>query len=235
MRTIAAATVLALTLVTASTKGKTLTLRAPSNSLSLECDSSTNWSMHDGPWYTRARQLIADATKFGPGGVAPDDFKFNPPFDSFDPAELDGADILLLNPVKIKVDRPEFSPFRTYALGGVGFISFQNEGLTFMADKAGCIGENVANVSSAGSTTAVMNGPFGQVGSTYSTGWNCTFTNMETGVTELSTNSVGPNALLLESRARFTRCGARGFVRGRRAVGGTIQSIGVWVPILDRE
>src|SRR5215510_4275273 len=67
-----------------------------------------------------------------------------------------------------------------------------------MADKADCIGENVANVSTAGSSTPPMNGPFGQVGSTYATGWNCSFMNAESGVIELSTNSKGPNALLLD-------------------------------------
>jgi MYXO-CTERM domain-containing protein len=173
-------------------------LRAPSNSLSLECDAGTNFSMHDGPWYERARSLIADATKFGPSGVVNQTFVFNPPFDDFDPGKLDGADVLLLNPVKIPVNRPEFMPFRTYALGGVGFISFQNDALTFMADKSECIGENVANVTAAGSTTPVMNGPFGGVGASFATGWNCSFKNAEPGVIELSTNSKGPNGLLLD-------------------------------------
>ena len=177
---------------------KTLKLRAPSKTLSLECDANTNWSFHNGPWYQRARDLIADGTKFGASGVVKDDFSFNPPFDTFDPEDLDGADILLLNPVKILVDRDKFMPFRVYALAGVGFISFQNEGLTFMADKADCIGENVANVTSAGSGTPPMNGPFGQVGATYATGWNCSFKNFETGVVQLSTNSKGPDALLLD-------------------------------------
>jgi len=189
---------LAISLSAAGAGAKTLKLRAPSNALSLECDANTNWSMHDGPWYTRARQLIADGTKFGPSGTVKDDFVFNPPFDTFDPEDLDGADILLLNPVKIKVDRPQFMPFRTYVLGGVGFVSFQNEGLTFMADKSDCIGENVATVTSAGGGTPVMNGVFGQVGGSYSTGWNCSFTNLETGVVQLSTNSKGPNGLLLD-------------------------------------
>jgi MYXO-CTERM domain-containing protein len=189
---------LSIVLVTAGAGAKTLKLRAPSNSLSLQCDVNTNWSYYDGPWYTRARQLASDTTKFGAGGVVPNDFVQNPPFDTFDPEDLDGADILMLNPVNIPVDRPQFLPFRTYAMGGVGFISFQNEGLTFMADKSDCIGENVANVTSAGSGTKVMNGPFGQVGATYATGWNCSFNNLETGVVQLSTNSKGPNALLLD-------------------------------------
>jgi len=191
---------LALSVVLAAgvADAKTLKLRAPSKSLSLECDANTNWSMHDGPWYQRARQLIADANNFGASGVVKDDFVFNPPFDSFDPEDLDGADILLLNPVNIVVTRPEFMPFRTYALGGVGFISFLNQALTFMADKSDCIGENVATVTGAGASTPVMSGPFGQVGASYSTGWNCSFTNTEAGVVPLSTNSKGPNGLLLD-------------------------------------
>ncbi len=75
----------------AGANAKTLTLRAPSNSLSLECDANTNWSFYDGPWYTRARQLATDPTNFGPNGIYKDDFVQNPPFDSFDPAQLDGA------------------------------------------------------------------------------------------------------------------------------------------------
>jgi len=180
-------------------EAKTLKLRAPSQSLSLECGGTkANWSFHDGIWYQRGRELVKDATKFGASGVVKDDFVFNPPYDDFDPAKLDGADIFLLNPVKTAVDRQKLMPFRTYALGGVGFISFQNEGITFMADKSDCAGENTATVSSAGSATAVMNGPFGQVGATFSTGWNCSFKNMETGVVELATNSKGPNSLLLD-------------------------------------
>ena len=190
--------VVAAALAAGSADAKTLKLRAPSKKLSIECDANTNWSMHDGPWYTRARELIADATKFGANGTVKDDFVFNPPFDTFDPEDLDGADVLLLNPVNIPVDRPEFMPFRTYALGGVGFISFQNQALTFMADKSDCIGENVATVTTAGAATPVMNGPFGLVGATYATGWNCSFKNFEAGVVQLSTNSKGPNGLSLD-------------------------------------
>lgn len=183
---------------------RTIMLRAPSNSLSLECDPGSNWSFYDGPWYQAARTMLADPANFGASGVVKDDFKFNPPFDDFDPKHLDGADILLLNPVHIPVSRQSFMPFRVYALAGVGFISFQNEGITFMADKNTCAPENVANVTSAGSTTPVMNGPFGAVGATFATGYNCTFTNEESGVVELSTNSVGPNALMLDLAATTT-------------------------------
>lgn len=191
--------VLALLCAAPSAQAKTLKLRAPSKALSLECSpSAANWSFHDGVWYQRARELVKDATKFGASGTVKDDFSFNPPFDSFDPGELDGADILLLNPVKIKTDRQVFMPFRTYAVGGVGFVSFQNEGVTFMADKSDCAGENVANVTSAGGATPVMNGPFGQVGASFATGWNCSFKNFEPGVIQLATNSKGPNSLLLD-------------------------------------
>ncbi|MBK8998585.1 MAG: hypothetical protein IPM35_22930 [Myxococcales bacterium] len=198
-RHVAHLAVVAALVLAASAEAKTLKLRAPSQALSLECGTSkANWSFHDGIWYQRGRELVKDTTKFGASGTVKDDFVFNPPFDSFDPGELDGADILLLNPVKIQVDRQVFMPFRTYALGGVGFISFQNEGVTFMADKSDCAGENVANVTSAGGATPVMNGPFGLVGATFSTGWNCSFKNMESGVVELATNSKGPNSLLLD-------------------------------------
>ncbi len=193
---VGAAVVLGSAVFAASATARTLTLRAPSDALSLACSSGENWSFNDGVWYEKARSMIADAANFGASGVVKDDFKYNPPFDDFDPKHLDGADILLLNPVHIPVSRAKFEPFRIYALGGVGFISFQNEGITFMADKAGCASENTATVTSAGAATPVMNGPFGTVGSTYSTGFNCTFTNEESGVVELSTNSVGPNALL---------------------------------------
>jgi hypothetical protein len=178
---------------------RTLTLRAPSQSLSLQCDANTNWSFHDGPWYTRARAVLADTANFGPSGVVTDDFVFNPPFDSFDPGALDGADILLLNPVNIVVARPEFMPFRTYALAGVGFISFQNQALTFMADNAAqCAPENTAYVTMAGASTPPMNGPFGAVGASYTTGYNCTFSNAEAESVALSNNSIGVNALLLD-------------------------------------
>lgn len=190
---------LGLLLVAPSSEAKTLKLRAPSKTLSLECGGTkASWSFHDGVWYQRGRELVKDTTKFGPSGTVKTDFVFNPPFDSFDPSELDGADIFLLNPVKIQVDREKFMPFRTYALGGVGFISFQNEGLTFMADKSDCAGENIANVTTPGSATPVMNGPFGPVGATFATGWNCSFKNLETGVTQLATNSKGPNSLLFD-------------------------------------
>ncbi len=177
---------------------KTLKLRAPSKALSLECDANTNWSFHDGPWYARARDLVKDTTKFGNAGTVKIDFAYNPPFDDFDPAKLDGADILLLNPVKIPVDRQKFMPFRTYAVGGVGFISFQNEGVTFMADKSDCAPDNVATVTSAGSTSPIVNGPFGQVGASFGTGWNCSFKNFEPGVVQVANNTVGPNSLLLD-------------------------------------
>ena len=192
-------TVLTVLATTGALNAKTLKLRAPSKTLSLDCSgTAASWSFHDGVWYQRGRELVKDTTKFGASGTVNVDFVFNPPFDSFDPAELDGADILLLNPVKILVDREKFMPFRTYAMGGVGFISFQNEGVTFMADKSDCAGENIANVTSAGSATPVMNGPFGQVGASFGTGWNCSFKNFETGVVQLATNSKGPNSLLLD-------------------------------------
>lgn len=189
----------ALVLLASAAEAKTLKLRTPSTKLSLECGGTkANWSFHEGIWYQRGRELVKDTTKFGPSGTVKDDFVFNPPFDGFDPGELDGADVFLLNPVKVQVDRQKLLPFRTYALGGVGFISFQNEGVTFMADKSDCAGENIANVTSAGSATPVMNGPFGLVGATFATGWNCSFKNAETGVVELATNSKGPNSLLLD-------------------------------------
>ena len=188
----------ALLCVAAPALGKTLKLRAPSNSLSLECDPGTNFSFHDGPWYQLARDVLASTANFGPSGVVNVDFVYNPPFDDFDPENLDGADILLLNPVKIPVNRDAFMPFRTYALGGVGFVSFQNGANTFMADPGPCIGENTANVSAAAASTPVIAGPFGNVGATYSTGWNCTFVMIEPAAVELSTNSTGPNGLMLD-------------------------------------
>src|SRR5512146_1063174 len=114
----------ALALAATPAAARTILLRAPSNSLSLECDPGSNWSFYDGPWYQTARSMFADPANFGASGVVKDDFKFNPPFDDFDPKHLDGADILLLNPVHIPVTRQTFMPFRVYALAGVGFISF---------------------------------------------------------------------------------------------------------------
>lgn len=179
---------------------RTVKVRAPSKALSLECsqDPTASFSFHDGIWYERGRALLADTSRFGPAGTIPDDVAFNPPFDDFDPKKLDGADVLLLNPVKIPVSREIFKPFRVYALGGVGFVSFQNDAYTFMADKGPCAGENVANVLGAQASHPVLAGPFGNVGSTYATGFNCTFVNAETGALPFSQNSQGNNALLFD-------------------------------------
>ncbi|MEZ4223206.1 MAG: MYXO-CTERM sorting domain-containing protein [Polyangiaceae bacterium] len=179
-----------------SVSARTLTLRAPSKALSSECDANTNFSFHDGPWYDAARTALANGSNFGASGVVKHDFKYNPPFDDFDPKKLDGADILLLNPVNIPVSREKFKPFRVYTLGGVGFISFLNAAYTFMADPGPCIGENTASVLAPSSPP--MNGPFGAVGGTYTTGWNCSFINIESGVTNLSQNSQGPNGLMFD-------------------------------------
>lgn len=197
----------AITLVAGSAQARTIKLRSPSESLSLTCNLTnppTNWSFTTGGWYELARSLLLDASHFGAGGTIADNFEFGPPFDTMDPKDLDGADVLLLNPISTPTDWIGLKVFGTYARGGVGFISFQNEGLTFFADKGGCAGENIANVTTAGAGTPVMNGPFGSL-SSYFTGWNCSFdtVTMDPAAVLLSTNSVGPNAALLDLASKY--------------------------------
>jgi hypothetical protein len=77
--------------------------------------------------------------------------------------------------------------------------------LTFFADKGTCAADNAATVAAAGPSTPVINGPFGSV-STYWTGWNCAFdtATMDAAAVLLSTNSVGPNAALLDLSGKYT-------------------------------
>lgn|GEM_PF-5981377 len=141
---------------------------------------------------------LADPVNFGTNGVVKDDFVYGPPFDDFDPKRLDGADVLLLNPVKIPVSREIFKPFRVYAMGGVGFISFQNGAHTFMADAGDCTSDTNIAVTPEGQASPVGNGPFGIVGASYAVGYNCSFVNVDVDAKPLSTNVIGPNGLFID-------------------------------------
>jgi len=178
-----------------------LVLRAPSETLSLHCaPGSLNWSFDSGGWYQVARASLLDSSNFGPNGVVNKTFTFGPAFDSMDPKALDGADILVLNPVKLPVDWIGLKVFKAYARGGVGFVSFQNSALTFFADKGQCVGDSTAAITAAGAQTPVMKGPFGTVSSPIGTGYNCAFNlaTMDSNAVLLSNNDIGANAAMLD-------------------------------------
>jgi len=232
------AALFALTLLFAPrADARTLRVRTPSLSLSLQCApplTPANWSFHLGDWYATARASLSDPGNFGPAGRVTDDFVFNPPFSTMNPEDLDGADILVLNPINVPTNWVGLRVFGTYALGGVGFISFQNDGLTFFADRGPCAGDNTASIRASGAATPVMNGPFGMVTSPYFTGFNCSFSMIDAAAIALSDNDVGINALLLDMAPRrpggaravsfgdeehfaglsVPGCGAAGHVRG---------------------
>jgi len=159
MKLASAVALVSLVSVASGAEAKTIHLRAPSESLSLVCTQSSpplNWSFTSGGWYQGARTALLNTANFGPGGVVPDDIAIGTPFDTMDPQDLDGADILVLNPVSIPIDWVGLKVFGTYARGGVGFISFQNSALTFFADKGGCVGDNTADITGPGAGTQII-------------------------------------------------------------------------------
>src|SRR5262245_15333463 len=100
-------------------------IRAPSRAFSLACSAmlgGQTWSFNHDDWYREARASLTDPMNFGPAGTVRVQFDFGPPFGSFDPQELDGADILVLNPYSTTPQGSELRVFGVYARGGVGFI-----------------------------------------------------------------------------------------------------------------
>jgi hypothetical protein len=177
-------------------------LRAPSRSLSLACSAmlgGQTFSFNEDQWYAQARASLRDPMNFGPSGVVRIEFVFGPPFNELRPEVLDGADLLVLNPYSPMPQVEELRAFGAYARQGVGFVSFQNAAATFFAGSGPCVGENSVTLAPAAGNP-VLTGPFGTV-TPYFTGFNCAFVAPDPAARVLSSNSRGPNAMMIDLAA----------------------------------
>ena len=221
---------------------RTVVIRAPSVDFSLACTpalggqtfsfSVDSVAGSDG-WYREARASLRDPANFSATGTVRITFEFGPPFDSFSPDGLDGADLLVLNPFSPRPQDFDLSVFEAYARGGVGFVSFQNAAATFFAESAEtCVGDNSATFPAA--VAPILAGPFGDVASPYFTGFNCRFSMLDPLAFVVSSNDAGPNAIAIDLAGRYPGagravsfgdeehfaslvvpgCGARGLTRG---------------------
>jgi len=180
-------------------------IRAPSRAFSLACTAAlggASFSFSADEWYASARASLLDPANFGATGTVPIELVFGPPYDSFSPEVLDGADILVLNPYSATPQGSDLRVFGVYARSGVGFISFQNAAATYFASAGPCASDNNATFPTAAGDP-VLTGPFGTVRSPYFTGYNCSFTTPDPLAVVLSSNVVGPNALRLDLSARY--------------------------------
>ncbi|MFO0560204.1 MAG: thrombospondin type 3 repeat-containing protein [Polyangiales bacterium] len=203
------AAALALATADARAQARRVVIRAPSRSLSLACTAALGghtFSFNEDAWYTQARASLRDPVNFGPTGTVRIEFVFGPPFDALRPEVLDGADLLVLNPYSPMPQTEELRAFGAYARQGVGFVSFQNAAATFFASAGRCVGENQATFASAAGNPALQ-GPFGTVSSPYFTGYNCAFTMLDPMARALSSNSAGPNGIMIDLSASIPRAG----------------------------
>jgi MYXO-CTERM domain-containing protein len=191
-------------------------IRAPSVGFSLACPAALGGQTFsfsvdseagaDG-WYREARASLQDPANFSATGTVPITFEFGPPYDSFNPDALDGADLLVLNPFSPRPQDADLSVFGVYARGGVGFVSFQNAAATFFAASAeSCVSDNSATFATAAGVPA-LTGPFGLVASPYFTGFNCVFTRLDPLAVVLSNNDGGPNAVAIDLAPRHPGAG----------------------------
>jgi hypothetical protein len=220
----------------AAGQARRVVLRAPSRGLSLACSAALGgqtFSFNEDAWYAQARASLRDPTQFGPSGTVRIEFVFGPPFNELRPEVLDGADVLVLNPYSPMPQVEELRAFGAYARQGVGFVSFQNAAATFFASPGRCVGENLATLAPPAGNP-VLQGPFGALSGTYVTGYNCAFAMLDPLARALSSNSAGPNGIMIDLGMRIPRggravsfgdeelfgnlnlpgCGAAGFSRG---------------------
>lgn len=190
-------------------QARRVVIRAPSRTLSLACTPALGghtFSFNEDAWYTQARASLRDPANFGAAGTVRIEFVFGPPFDALRPEVLDGADLLVLNPYSPMPQTEELRAFGAYARQGVGFVSFQNAAATFFASSGRCVGENQATFASAAGNP-VLQGPFGAVSSPYFTGYNCAFTMLDPTARALSSNTAGPNGIMIDLSTSIPRAG----------------------------
>lgn len=201
-RTLVAAALSSATLLASApavAQTRRVVIRAPSRSLSLACSAmlgGQTFSFNEDQWYAQARASLRDPMNFGPAGTVRIEFVFGPPFNELRPEVLDGADLLVLNPYSPMPQVEELRAFGAYTRQGVGFVSFQNAAATFFAGSGACVGENAVTLAPTAGNP-VLGGPFGTV-TPYFTGYNCAFVSPDPAARVLSSNSRGPNAMMID-------------------------------------
>jgi hypothetical protein len=171
---------------------------------SLDCPGGASFSFNDGEFYADLRAALLDPASFGPEGRVPVTLALRPSIDLVRTGALGRADILVVNrPRGTSLDDLALDALRQFVAGGGALLSLGDVRQTFLGAPGDCAADAVASVDDSGpeaaaGAAAIAHGPFGDVGPAYATGYNCAFTDLAAGVTVLSHNSKGPNALALE-------------------------------------
>lgn len=171
---------------------------------SLVCGGSDTFSFADGGPYAGLRSALLDARNFGPGGVVPVAFVFRPAIDHIRPRALGRADVLVVNNPGAAIDAIAQQTMETFVDGGGRVLFLGDEVPTFLAAKGECVADPDADVNK--DAPAVVAGPFGALGGSFATGYNCAFASPVAEAIVLARNEKGPNALLLDRVA--SRAGA---------------------------
>jgi hypothetical protein len=179
-----------------------------SGSLSCAGQTPSNFSFSDGDFYTDLRRSLEDSRYFGPGGVVETTLVFRPTIDLVRDRSLGRADILVVNRPKIALDGAALQAIEAFVRRGGSFLSLGDDRQTFLAEAASaCVADTTATVTAAGAATPIIAGPFGAVGMTYTTGYNCGFSAIRPDTAALSENDMAPNALMLDLGATVTGAG----------------------------
>jgi hypothetical protein len=165
--------------------------------------SGESFSFNDGPFYAGLRAELLDPANFGPSGVVPVTLELRPAIDLIRSENLGQADILVVNrPRGSTLDDPALAALQAFVAGGGALLSLGDAHQTFLGAPGSCAADAQATtVDGAPGVAPVLNGPFGPVGPTYATGYNCAFTDLAADAAVMSINSRGPNALMQDSAA----------------------------------
>jgi hypothetical protein len=171
---------------------------------SLACPGGgESFSFNDGELYAGLRAELLEPANFGPSGRVPLTLELRPSIDLIRGEALGRADILVVNrPRGTTLDDPAIAALQAFVAGGGALLSLGDARQTFLGAPGACAADPQATTVDGGPGVAlVLDGPFGAVGPTYVTGYNCAFTDLGPGVAVISENSQGPNALMQDDDA----------------------------------
>lgn len=168
---------------------------------SRSCGSApaSSFSFSEGTIYAGLRQALLDGRNFGPGGVVPVTLVLRPTIDHILPHTLGRADILVINNPSGPIDETAFAAMQSFVDGGGSILALGDDVSTYLAKKGECAADPDAAITT--NVAAVTAGPFGPVGATVATGYNCSFSALAPGVMVLAENEKGANALVLDAGA----------------------------------
>ena len=160
---------------------------------------AASFSFAEGTIYAGLREALLDKRNFGPGGVVPVTMVLRPTIERVLPRSLGRADILVINNPSGPIDETALAAMQAFVDGGGSILALGDDVSTYLAKKGECAADPDAAVTA--NVAAVTAGPFGPVGTSVATGYNCSFSALGPGVVVLAENEKGANALVLDAGA----------------------------------